>query len=303
VLDFGISRPADETDLALTRTGAMMGTPMYMAPEQLAGVTAVDVRSDVYALGVVLYELLAGGAPFEGETFALLSAAKLRGDPLPLRKRAAHVPRALERVVLKALARDPAKRFPDVPTLAYALEPFADGIVFRTSEHSYAPAQSVVSTAPSTAMQVVTDRLDGSQGRSSSKLVVALAAVVLLIAVVGGTLAAMRARPPARAAGATAAGAASDDVTPTAGAGDGTDQAAMPLPSPVGASAPAMPSAASTPPSVLPSSAPLRLAVAALPDGGTDLAPEGPPASRPVHGHRGARGPGRTGPLGGLGAF
>ncbi|MCB0962861.1 MAG: serine/threonine protein kinase, partial [Acidimicrobiales bacterium] len=104
VADFGIAKAVEGQDL--TGTGTMIGTAKYLAPEQVQG-APVDGRADLYALGVVLYEALAGQPPFAADTDAATALARLQHDPAPLRSHRAEVPPAVEAVVLQALARRP----------------------------------------------------------------------------------------------------------------------------------------------------------------------------------------------------
>jgi serine/threonine-protein kinase len=108
VADFGIAKAGAGNDL--TRTGVVMGTAKYLSPEQVSGNPA-DAGSDIYALGIVLYEMLCGTPPFVGETELSTAVARLTAAPGRLRDRRQDVPRSLEAVVLRSLARDPAARF------------------------------------------------------------------------------------------------------------------------------------------------------------------------------------------------
>lgn len=139
VLDFGISRGSAPLpgDLTLTQTGVMVGTPLYMAPEQLAGTQDVDPRIDIYALGVMLYELLAGSRPFDEETYALLVSHKLNRAPKPLRSVRPDIDPRLERAVLRAISRRPSGRWNSVRDLATALEPFGGGCRFVDNDPNY----------------------------------------------------------------------------------------------------------------------------------------------------------------------
>ena len=112
VADFGIAKAVDASSAEkLTETGLSLGTPAYMSPEQSAG-GGVDARSDIYALGCVLYEMLAGTPPFTGST-AQAVMARHSVDPVPpLRTVRATIPWAVERAVIQALAKVPADRFP-----------------------------------------------------------------------------------------------------------------------------------------------------------------------------------------------
>ena len=108
VADFGIAKAGMGNDL--TRTGVVMGTAKYLSPEQVSGSPA-DACSDIYALGIVLYEMVCGAPPFVGDTELATAVARLTGAPESLRERRSDAPRSLEAVVLRALARDPDARF------------------------------------------------------------------------------------------------------------------------------------------------------------------------------------------------
>ena len=123
VTDFGIGMAlGDSSSERLTRTGIALGTPAYMSPEQASGSGTVDGRTDVYAVGCVLYEMLAGEPPFGGPT-ARAIMARHAVDPVPsLRTVRPTVPAELEGVVMTALAKVPADRFPDMPALLTSLQ-------------------------------------------------------------------------------------------------------------------------------------------------------------------------------------
>jgi hypothetical protein len=123
VLDFGMARWASSE---LTASGAAIGTPRYMAPEQLRSSRAVDARADVWSLGVVLYELVTGAPIVDADT-PLQFAAQLLVDPhVPLQVRRPTLPDGLARVVDRCLAKDPAARFGDLAVFAAALAEFAN---------------------------------------------------------------------------------------------------------------------------------------------------------------------------------
>jgi serine/threonine-protein kinase len=134
VLDFGISKATESSaegqrDRSLTATSAVMGSPMYMSPEQLRSSKNVDTRTDIWALGIILYELVSGRFPFEDETVTGLCARIAADPPVPLREHRADVPPAYEAVVARCLAKDMRDRPQTVGELAVALRPFASAEV------------------------------------------------------------------------------------------------------------------------------------------------------------------------------
>ncbi len=118
IADFGIARVASSD---LTAPGSMLGSPAYMSPEQIRGGT-VDARSDLFSLAVVFYEMLTGERPFRGEDTAQLAYAIVHETPVPVTRSAAGVPAGLDAFFERALAKDPARRFPDARTFREALE-------------------------------------------------------------------------------------------------------------------------------------------------------------------------------------
>jgi serine/threonine-protein kinase len=124
VLDFGISKLAG-ADFALTHEGAMLGSPLYMSPEQMSSSNSVDARSDLWSLGVLLYQLVAGFTPFHASSLAHLCSRVLAEEPTPLRAYRNDAPPGFEAVVLRCLKRDRELRFPDVAAFAAALAPYA----------------------------------------------------------------------------------------------------------------------------------------------------------------------------------
>jgi serine/threonine protein kinase len=127
VLDFGIAKSlsaASTEDTTLTGQN-MMGSPAYMSPEQIRNARTVDTRSDLWSLGVVMYELMTGKLPFEGEGIGELLAAVLEQAPMPARARKKDVSEALEKIMVRALARDREQRYASAAEFARALAPFA----------------------------------------------------------------------------------------------------------------------------------------------------------------------------------
>ncbi|HSN53099.1 MAG TPA: protein kinase [Candidatus Sulfomarinibacteraceae bacterium] len=109
ILDFGLAKLSDATHL--TRTGAAMGTPAYMSPEQATG-GEVDARTDLWSLAAVLYEMVTGRRPFDGDNSTAIMFAILTADPTPAEELRSEVPDDLARVIRRGLARDPADRYP-----------------------------------------------------------------------------------------------------------------------------------------------------------------------------------------------
>ena len=130
VADFGIAKQLNAEQppggQAVTLDGTVMGTPEYMAPEQLEGEPA-SPAIDIYALGVILYEMLTGHAPFQGATFADTMRLALREEPVPPRRLQPSVPRDLETICLKCLEKTPGKRYESAETLAEDLARWRDG--------------------------------------------------------------------------------------------------------------------------------------------------------------------------------
>jgi serine/threonine protein kinase len=125
VLDFGISKAVTEDGAPnLTATDTVMGTPLYMSPEQVRSLKNVDLRADIWALGSILFELLTRAPIFEAPSASALCAMIAMDPPIPLRARRADAPPELEAVILRCLHKDPVGRFQDVGGLAQALAPF-----------------------------------------------------------------------------------------------------------------------------------------------------------------------------------
>jgi hypothetical protein len=123
VLDFGISKIGGDGESRITGSKAYLGTPCYAAPEQLLSAAAADARSDVWSLGVVLFELLTGRTPFVGSATEVIARIMAEPIPWPLELRP-DLPEDLARVIMRALRRDPGQRFQSMRELAETVAPF-----------------------------------------------------------------------------------------------------------------------------------------------------------------------------------
>ncbi|MHC4959293.1 MAG: tetratricopeptide repeat protein [Planctomycetota bacterium] len=135
LVDFGLARLEDSG--AMTMTGEIVGTPFYMSPEQLGGDRdALDARTDIYSLGATLYEAIALRPPFRGDSLQVVAARILQNDPARLTRWDRQVPRDLDTIVLKALDKDPRRRYGTASELAHDLRNFAQGLSIRARRTS-----------------------------------------------------------------------------------------------------------------------------------------------------------------------
>jgi predicted Ser/Thr protein kinase len=204
VLDFGISKlttPGSNSDMGMTRTSAVMGSPLYMSPEQMSSTRNVDARTDIWALGIILYEVLTGRVPFEAETMPQLCGMILQDPPRPLRALRQDVPEALERVVLRCLQKNRDARFANVAELAAALAPFGPAGAQRSAERiarvlGTSGAASAAFSVPGSAALPAGGATDGNWGASQepkkSRGALFIALPLLLLALGGGAFFALR---------------------------------------------------------------------------------------------------------------
>jgi serine/threonine protein kinase len=210
MLDFGISKAALtgsvlKNDISMVETTTLLGSPVYMSPEQMRSSSKVDARSDIWSFGVSLYEALTGAAPFEAETVTELCALVLEEIPKLPHERIASIDPGLSDVVMKCLKKDPNDRFQNVGELASALLPFApsrsrgvlesiNNVLISTGTNLRLTPQAASSppdalaakaeTAPAVALHVTQNSVQATapeQAKSSGpKVLAGLAAVALL---------------------------------------------------------------------------------------------------------------------------
>jgi serine/threonine-protein kinase len=125
VLDFGISKIVDGPGTDLTKTSTLMGSPLYMSPEQMMSAKGTDARSDIWALGCILFECVSGRPPFLAETLPEVCSLILTSPPAKLRELAPHLPIELEAAIERALVKLPEDRYADLGEMAAEVAPFA----------------------------------------------------------------------------------------------------------------------------------------------------------------------------------
>ncbi len=264
LLDFGIAKlTGDQPGAQKTRAGLVMGTPAYMSPEQCEGRGQIDHRSDIYSLGVVIYEMVTGRVPFYGEGFGEILVQHLTARPVPPCSIKADIPKQVELIVLKCMEKAPEKRFPNMDEMVKALvDPvgYIDahggvaGFMATTLVPSDTPANIPLSKltpsplAPLTPVpgaMVATTTLGGATGQAVSPpggksktglfvglgLAVAAAATVVVVMMMGGGKKTAGASPSPGPGSVTEPGpgtAAGSAKEPGSGSGSGTAAAVDP---------------------------------------------------------------------------
>jgi len=228
-LDFGISKRAEDNAVNVTRTQSSLGTPLYMSPEQTRSTKHVDARTDVWAMGVILYELLSGDVPFKGETPGQVAVSVAVDKVVPLRSYRPELPEGIEAVIAGALAKDANDRYPTIRAFALALAPFALGTDVTYWSNNAAPTSAPGQRPPfesaaalnlETATTLNVHKASPATGRKSLWLGGAVATGVVLVAGAlaiaasqQASVAPANARKPRDAADATASGNAVESAS------------------------------------------------------------------------------------------
>jgi protein kinase-like protein len=250
VLDFGIAKAQNDRNFSLTQTSAVLGSPGYMSPEQLRSTRDVDARSDIWSIGVILYELVSGHPPFTGDSITEL-ALRIAMDPAPTL--VGRMPQGFDQVVDRCLAKDATQRYPDLANLAHALAGYAGAGGWDTanaisrllhgapggSAAGLAPATQILTNPSGVVLQAAAPTTMGSAASSmvavappgrrwgviAGVAIAAIAAVVTIAVATGGHDGVAPASAPPRAAippaadldaGVTAAAAFAPDAAPQA---------------------------------------------------------------------------------------
>jgi serine/threonine protein kinase len=261
LLDFGIAKLQTST---LTRQGDVLGSASYMSPEQVGGSESVDGRADIFSTGVVLYELLTGKKPFEGDSPTAVIVKILKDDPNPIDAAATGLPANVIGAVMKALAKDPANRFQtadafgrELQNIRKGLHPstskpnmdetrFASTQVLRALHDDFEKARSGVKPEDAELTRAVA----GAHPEASRGWVVpAAVAAVVLVAAIGGYAMFGRSAPPPSTTVASNNPSPSPDtpIKPAEPAGPANNTATAPVPTPAAAPPPAAPDATAAP--------------------------------------------------------
>lgn len=258
IIDFGISKfHSLSGDMSMTRTGSVMGTPYYMSPEQARGSRDIDMRSDVYAMGVIMYEALSGAKPFTAETFNELLFKIVLSTPPPLGEIVGAIDGAFETIVYKAMARDVEHRFESAEALIRALDAWAQAgkpvTVPPAIGHGVPPDVQIPRAAPLPAAGVPavlppattqgavwsssSDDLSPPMHSSKAPLIVALGVVGVMV-LGGGAFAAYKLSPRGSAAADPSASSAAELTSAAVEPSATAEPAAPPPPAPSESAAP-----------------------------------------------------------------
>ncbi len=303
VLDFGISKITSPSnsgpDFGMTRTQSVMGSPLYMSPEQMASTKLVDQRTDIWAMGITLYELCAGRVPFNAETMPQLCAMILQEQAPPPRDYRPDLPADLQDVILRCIEKDKARRYQNVAELAAALVPFGSQHTARSAERisrvlGVSAADSSVTLSKPTASSSAPANTQASWGTTGSKPKSKLPRVIVgagVALVVLATIGMFVLKSPSAAAPESSASTESiSQAAPTAAASEppapaiaATENAVPPSPAPAASPSVSTSGAATLPKAVKP------VAVAKPKPAGAAAAAPAPapkPAIDPLEGRR-----------------
>ncbi len=238
VLDFGIAKLTQASSDVQTKTGAVFGSPHYMAPEQLADSKAVDARTDIYALGGIMYAMLTGGPAFDSPTLPELFFRVVSSSPDPVRGKRPDVPEWLERLTLAALAKRPEQRPQSAGSFAALLEsrggelapvpdpaapttaPFEPGVTAAPAANSAAALTPLYSTNPPALRS----------GRTRTSVALAVAATVAVLAVGVGVVVVGARAATGSAGDAVLASAGLPSAEPATGLHDADAPSSRPTP-------------------------------------------------------------------------
>jgi len=314
IIDFGISKfqPLSGSEgMRMTSTGAVMGTPYYMSPEQASGSRDVDARSDLYTCGVILYECATGRVPFDGETFNQLMFKIVLSEPPPIMTVVPDLDPAFASIIQKAMGRDVTQRFQTAAEFGEAIKKWEESgaavaVPVNVGEAAVpgvtrAPMASVTgvnmgaTAAGGPPVNATGGNWASSQGgvtaagapaKSNNALVVGIAAGVLLAAGVIGAMIFMRGGSNNGAAAAPASAPAVPVAAAPAAAPPAPSPAVAPAPPPAAAPAPAEPAAA--PAAAAPAAAAPATKTATAAKASTATAAKARPAAAPVVKKKGA---------------
>jgi hypothetical protein len=198
ILDFGIAKLIGDPSGSKTQTSAVMGTPVYMSPEQCRGAGGVDQRSDVYALGCVLFTLIVGRPPFDSAGVGEIIAMHLREPaPVPSTMRPG-IPAEVDQLILQCLAKDPAERLGTAGELAHAVEELVKvigarggaspnlGVTMATGAHVVVKAATTLSAAAGASANIVKPRKSRATAAMAGVVASAIVAVIAFVALTRG---------------------------------------------------------------------------------------------------------------------
>ncbi|HHH11241.1 MAG TPA: serine/threonine protein kinase, partial [Sorangium sp.] len=281
VLDFGISKlTAGPDDLGLTKTTTVLGSGLYMSPEQMRSAKSVDHRTDVYSLGVCLYELLTGTQPYTASNFPELCVKVATEPPTPLRQYRPDISAELADAIAKAYNTDIDARYQTVQEMATALAPFATAQAVSVASEVQKITKVHPSGAAAAPMHGTSAPLSASVARDvtkSSGWVWGIAAAVIAVAGAGGFFLSRRASSSSSSTPSAVVGAASASAAPTLSA----SASAAPTLSASASAAPTLSASAAPTLSASASAAPTLSASAAVLPPPPRWRPPRPPAVRP----------------------